>query len=233
MNATTEKNFVLDNFTAIEFLADSNGFYHKPILLMNVSWADYERFLDDFEEKAGWRLAYNEGNLEIMPPLMEHETPSRVIDKFVWVYCEHFDLTVESAGSTTYRRQLEKKGVEPDACFYIQNADKIIGKSRLLKPDNYPVPDIAVEIDITHGSLDKFPIYAALEVPEIWIYDGETVSFYELGAKNYHQISHSRALPLLAAEKLTGFLEMSRTKGQTFALKSFRKWLGGQNAEAK
>lgn len=228
MNATTERNLFLDNFTAIEFLAHSNGFFHKPILLMNVSWTDYEHFLDDFEEKAGWRLAYSEGNLEIMPPLMEHETPSRVIDKFVWAYCEHFDLTVESAGSTTYRRKSEKKGVEPDASFYIQNADKIIGKSMLVKPDNYPLPDVAVEIDITHGSLDKFPIYAALQVPEVWIYDGEAVSFYELEAQIYHQISHSRALPLLSAEKLTGFLAASRTKGQTFALKSFREWLREQ-----
>jgi Uma2 family endonuclease len=185
-------------------------------------------FLKDFEERAGWRLAYDGGRLEIMPPLMEHETPSRAIDKFVWVYCEHFDLTVESAGSTTYRRRLEKKGVEPDSCFYIQNADKIIGKSRHLKPDNYPAPDIAVEIDITHGSIDKFPIYAALEVPEIWIYNGATVAFYELKAENYHQISSSRALPLLSAEKLTEFLGMSRTKGQTFALKSFRAWLKKQ-----
>ena len=225
MSATMTENYVLDKFTAVDFLAGESG---RAILLNDISWNEYETFLDDFAERAGWRLAYDGGKLEIMPPLMEHETPSRSIEIFVRAYCEHFDLILESAGSTTYRRKLKKKGVEPDACFYVQTANKIIGKKETLDPKNYPVPDIAVEIDITHGSLDKFPIYAALEVPEVWIYDGEKVSFYELEAENYHQISHSRALPLLAAEKLTEFLGMSRTQGQTLALKNFRGWLKEQ-----
>ena len=225
MNTATVENLVLDNFMAVDFLVNGSG---RTILLNDVSWDKYEMFLKDFEERAGWRLAYDEGRLEIMPPLMEHETPTFSVDMFVRAFCEHFDLTLESAGSTTFRRELKKKGVEPDDCFYIQSADKVIGKVKLLDPKNYPAPDIAFEVDITHSSLDKFPIYAALEVPEVWIYDGETVSFYELEAENYHQISHSRALPLLSAEKLTEFLAMSRTTGQTAALKKFRLWLREQ-----
>lgn len=221
---TTTQDFVLNNFTAVDFLTNEN----RTILLDGVSWNEYEMFLEDFKKKRGWRLAYDEGKLEIMPPLMEHETPAVSVDMLVRAFCEHFDLTLESAGSTTFRRELRKKGVEPDDCFYIQSAGKIIGKVKSLDPKNYPAPDIAFEVDITHSSLDKFPIYAALGVPEIWIYDGETVSFYQLKAKNYHQIAHSRALPLLSAEKLTGFLKISRTKGQTFALKSFRGWLTEQ-----
>ncbi|MCY7347295.1 MAG: Uma2 family endonuclease [Pyrinomonadaceae bacterium] len=224
MNTATAENFVLDNFTAVDFLTSAG----RTILLNDISWAEYEMFLKDFEERAGWRLAYDGGKLEIMPPLMEHETPALSVDMLVRAYCEHFDLTLESAGSTTFRRELKKKGVEPDDCFYIQSADKVIGKVKSLDPKNYPAPDIALEVDITHGSLAKFPIYAALEVPEVWIYDGETVAFYELDRENYRQISRSRALPLLAAETLTGFLELSRTEGQTFALKSFRGWLKEQ-----
>ncbi len=78
---------------------------------------------------------------------------------------------------------------------------------------------------MTTEPLDKFPIYAALEVPEVWIYDGEKVSFYELEAEDYRRISHSRALPKFSAEKLGEFLELSRVKGQTAALKGFRAWL--------
>lgn len=223
---TTAENFVLDKFTAIDFLAGEEG---KTILLKGVSWGEYENYLLDFENRSGWRLAYDGGKLEIMPPLMEHEDPVFSVDMLVRAYCEHFDLTLQSAGSTTFRRELKKKGVEPDDCFYIQSADKVIGKSKSLDPKNYPAPDIAFEVDITHGSLDKFPIYAALEVPEVWIYDGETISFYELEAENYRRISYSRALPKLAAERLGEFLEMSQAKGQTAALKSFRRWLNTEN----
>lgn len=220
----------LDNFAAIEFLANGKGFYDKVILLSGVSWRQYEQFLNDFEEKAGWHLAYDDGNLEIMPPLAEHETPSRTIDLIVYVYSTHFDLTIEALGSTTFRRKLKKKGVEPDACFYVQSADKIIGKSDELKPENYPVPDVAVEIDVTHGSLDKFSIYAALDVPELWIYDGKNVSFYQLAGNIYNKTETSLALPHLTAAVLTDFLTLSRAEGQTVALRRFREWLKKRKA---
>ena len=92
---------ILDNFTAISFLANGNEFYSKPILLMDVSWAEYECFLKEFEEKSGWRLAYDEGNLEFTPPLAEHEEPALSIDLFVRAHSDVFDLVIEQLGSTT------------------------------------------------------------------------------------------------------------------------------------
>lgn len=222
MNTTTAENFVLDNFTAVDFLANEG----RTILLTDISWNEYEMFLKDFEERAGWRLAYDGGRLEIMPPTPEHEEYSFSFHDFIRAYCDEFDINLEGRRSATFRREFLEKGVEPDECYYIQTAKKIAGKR--LPTKNFPVPDIAVEIDVTTESLDKFPIYAALKVLEVWIYDGATVSFYELEAENYHRISHSRALPLLLAEKLTEYLGMSRAKGQTFALKSFRAWLREQ-----
>ncbi len=226
MNTATSENFVLDNFTAVDFLTGDG----RTILLNNISWNEYEMFLKDFEERAGWRLAYDGGKLEIMPPTYEHEYYSFTFHDFVRAYCDELDLELVGARSTTFRREFLKKGVEPDECYYVQNARGSIEKNFSTK--EYIVPDVAVEIDVTTESLDKFPIHAALQVPEIWIYDGETVSFYELEAENYHPISDSRALPLLSAEKLTEFLKMSRAKGQTFALKSFRAWLKESVAQA-
>jgi len=222
MSTATTENAVLNKFTAVDFLTGESG---RTILLNNVPWNEYEMFLEDFEERAGWRLAYDGGKLEIMPPLTMHEDPAFSVDMLVRAYSEHFDLTLQSAGSTTFRRELKKKGVEPDDCFYIQSADKIIGKVESLDPKNYPLPDIAFEVDITHGSLDKFPIYAALGVPELWIYDGENLTFYNLESEKYHQIANSRAMTWLSSEKLAEFLKISRKRGQTFALRSFRAWL--------
>ncbi len=224
MSVTTiNENIVLNKFTAVDFLTGENG---RTLLINDVSWNEYEMFLEDFEERAGWRLAYDQGKLEIMPPLMDHETPAISVDRFVLAYCEYFDFILEGAGSTTFRRELVKKGVEPDACFFIQSANKVIGKAKLLDPKNYPMPDVAFEADVTHGSLDKFPIYAALQVPEVWLFDGEDLTFYELDGKEYQEISHSRAMPHLSSEKLAEFLKISREKGQMKALKSFRAWLG-------
>ena len=220
MNTTTTENFVIDKFTAAELLAGDSG---RRILLSDISWADYENFLEDFEERPGWRLAFDEGRLEIMPPTIEHERYSVTFNDFIRLYCLHFDIDLESTGSTTFRSEDLEKGVEPDECFYIQSAGKISGTERFSKP--YPVPDIAVEVDLTTESLDKFPIYAALKVAELWVFDGKNLSFYELVGEKYHQITQSRALPEILAKDLVKFLEISRKKGQTAALKSFREWL--------
>lgn len=224
MNTTATENFVLNKFTAAELLA---GDGRRRILLNDISWREYEMFLEDFDQRPGWRLAFDEGRLEIMPPTPEHEEYSFSFHNFVLAYCEEFDLTLEGRRSATFRSEVLEKGVEPDECYYIQNAKKIAGK--MLATDGFPVPDIAVEVDITTESLDKFPIYAALGVPELWIFNGKNLSFYELAGKKYHQIKYSRALPELSAKDLVKFLEMSRKKGQTAALKNFRQWLGEKN----
>ena len=221
MNATVTENFVLDKFTAADFLAGDSG---RRILLNDISWAEYEHFLEDFEQRPGWRLAYNGGKLEIMPPTPEHEEYSFSFHDFVRAICDRFDINLEGRRSATFRSEILEKGVEPDECYYIQSAEKVAGKK--FPKDKFPVPDIAVEVDVTTESLDKFPIYAALKVPELWVYDGKVLSFYELRRQKYHQITQSRALPQISAKDLTNFLETSRSEGQTAALKSFRRWLG-------
>lgn len=224
MNTTATENFVIDRFAAAELLAGRDG---RRILLTDISWDDYENFLEDFESRPGWRLAFDKGRLEIMPPTPEHEEYSFSFHDFVRAYCDEMEIDLEGRKSATFRSETLEKGVEPDECYYIQSANKIAGKG--LSNKKFPVPDIAVEIDITTESLDKFPIYAALKVPELWIFDGKKLAFYELADKKYHQIKNSRALPKISAEDLVKFLETSRTKGQTAALKSFRQWLGKKN----
>ena len=70
MSVIATEGFVLNKATAAEFLVNGSG---GAILLKDISWNEYELFLEDFAEKSGWRLAYNEGKLEIMPPTPEQE----------------------------------------------------------------------------------------------------------------------------------------------------------------
>jgi Uma2 family endonuclease len=211
----------LNEISIVDFLNRGNG---RTILLTGVSWPEYEQFLRDFWENTNLSFAYNDGKLEILTKSLTHENYSRSIYNLVLVYCEHFDIDIEGRGSATFKRSEFEKGVEPDECFYLKNVEKVIGLNQI-DLEEYPLPDIAVEIDITTDSLDKFPIYAALEVPELWVFDGTTMKFYELSGKSYNQIEKSCALPLLSANLLTEFLVLNHEKGQTAALKEFRRWL--------
>ncbi|HEX8282206.1 MAG TPA: Uma2 family endonuclease [Pyrinomonadaceae bacterium] len=193
--------------------------------LPDVDWDEYEHLLTQMESfHPGHRLSYDSGRLIIVSPKREHEFFKAFVSRVVHALAEELSLNIEATGATTLRRGKLMKGVEADESFYVQNAARIIGHLEL-DLDVDPPPDVAVEIDMSHDSLDKFPIYAALGVPEIWRYDGQSTRFYKLAGESYEMIQNSIALPSLTAEDLTQYLEQSKTEGQTAALKAFRRML--------
>lgn len=193
--------------------------------LPNVAWDEYERLLTQMESfHPGHRLSYDRGRLTIVSPKREHEFFKLFVGKMSQVLAEELGLEVEATGATTLRRKKLGKGVEPDESFYVQNAANVVGRLEF-DLDVDPPPDVAIEIDMTNASLGKFPIYAALGVPEIWRYDGKATHFYKLTGENYETIQNSLAFPLLTAEDLTRCLEQSKVEGQTATLKAFRQML--------
>jgi Uma2 family endonuclease len=193
--------------------------------LPNVDWDEYEHLLTQMESQhPGHRLSYDRGRLIIVSPKREHEFFKLFFGRLAQVLAEELGLNVEATGATTLRRKRLGKGVEPNESYYVQHATNVIGRLEFdLGVD--PPPDVAIEIDMINDSLDKFPIYAALNVPEIWRYDGKTMLFYKLAGENYELIQNSLTFPILAAEDLTQCLERSKTEGQTAAAASFRQIL--------
>jgi Uma2 family endonuclease len=196
-------------------------------VLHNVSWETFEALLKDTGEDRGSRFAYDCGTLEIMTPLFEHENPKSNFGNFIIALAEELDIEVRSAGSTTLKRKSFAKGIEPDSCYYIQNEAAIRGRETLnLEID--PPPDLAVEIDITSSSVNKFNIYAALGVAELWRYDGEVLNFYQLVENQYIEIKFSMAFPLVSVGDMNRFIQQSKTMGEIALLKYFRVWVRGK-----
>jgi Uma2 family endonuclease len=137
------------------------------VILHNTSWGTYERLMEERGESRVPRFTYDRGELEIMSPSTEHESIAYYIGLLVAVFAEEAGVDLYGAGSTTFDREDLGRGFEPDACFYVQNAERVRGKPRIdLRLD--PQPDLVIEVDITSPSLDKFPIYARASIPEIW-----------------------------------------------------------------
>jgi len=206
-----------DYLDAIEHLPDG-----ATLVIPQSSWDEYERLLEDLRDRPHLRVSYDQGRLEIMSPLPEHEEYGRFIDDLVRVFAHPRKMKVQKYGGATWKRQRLNRGVEPDCCYYVANALRVIGK-RTIDLEIDPPPDIVVEIDITNESLSKFPIYGALSVPEIWRYDSKIVYFYELVKDRYREITESRAFPELTPAMLATALEECKKDGQDAALDSFRR----------
>ncbi|MDG2615495.1 Uma2 family endonuclease [Thermoleptolyngbya sichuanensis XZ-Cy5] len=193
------------------------------VLLHNISWEQFERLLEDLGDRRSARIAYDNGTLEIMTPLPEHEYFKEVIGDAVKDMADELALNYESYGSTTWRDRLQRAGLEPDNCFYFQNEPAVRGRTDLdLRQD--PPPDLALEIDITNKSLDRFPIYARLRVPELWCYDDGNLKIYHLQSGDYAEAERSLALPQLPIRELPQIIEVHRSEGRRALRQAIRQW---------
>ncbi|MBD2299299.1 Uma2 family endonuclease [Nostoc sp. FACHB-87] len=196
-------------------------------VLHNVSWETFEALLRDTGEERGSRFAYECGTLEIMTPLFEHENPKSNLGNFIVALAEELDIEIRSAGSTTLKQKLVKKGIEPDACYYIQN-ELLMRCKETLDLETDPPPDLAIEVDITSSSVNKFNIYAALGITELWRYNGQNLKFYQLLEGQYIECEFSIAFPIVSVRDVSRFIEQSKTMGEIALLKLFRAWVRSQ-----
>jgi hypothetical protein len=58
--------------------------------------------------------------------------------------------------------------------------------------------------------LNKFPIFAALRIPEVWRYDGARVAIFTLVDNDYVNRPESVALPKVTSAILTEFIDASK-----------------------
>ena len=196
------------------------------LVVHDVTWDEYEYLLEELSDRPGVRVTYDEGRLQAVSPLRAHERYVRVIDNLVLFATESLNLPIEQLGATTLRQPGRERGVEADCCFYIANAHRIEGKNTLdLEVD--PPPDIAVEIDMSSDSRAKLPIYAALGVPEIWLYDGKRARMFEFrdDIAKYAEVQQSKFLEPITPQVLDKFLGMCKSNGQTQIHRAIRKWL--------
>lgn len=197
----------------------------ESVVVRDVSWKTYESLLSDYADRRSPRLAYDRGTLEIMAPSFRHEKRSVSLASLVEAVADEWGIDAEACGSTTFKRSDLEGGFEPDACFYIQHATEMLEKDEIDLGAGDPVPDLVIEIDVTHPSLEKFPLYARLGIPEIWRAnrDGEVIFFF-LEEGIYQVVETSPALPLLTGAAVNELLRGSQGAHRLAWLRRVRAW---------
>ena len=186
----------------------------QRVILHNVSWDDYDQLCELFAERSGVRMTYLEGALEIMVVSPEHERRKKLIARLVEAYTDFFGIDLNGFGSATYRRQAKLRGLEPDECYVLGEAEK-------------QVPDIAIEVVLSHG-IDKLEVYRGLGVREVWSFERGRFTVYVLegegdGAR-YANHERSTLLPKLDLELVASFVSW---ENQRRAVAAFREVLQG------
>src|SRR5256885_1044023 len=68
--------------------------------LSGVDWKKYGRFLDLFAERRGFRLTYDQGEMEIMSPSLEHDDEAWFLGDMVFVLTTELGLPLRRGGAT-------------------------------------------------------------------------------------------------------------------------------------
>lgn len=191
----------------------------STVSIQDVSWEEFESILQELGEKRSLRVAYSKSTLEIMVPLPEHEKSKELISDIVKILLKLVGKKYEPFGSTTFKRE-NTAGVEPDACFYIQNYKIMISRRKLEADD--PPPDLAIEIDVT--SQTTLDAYEAIAVPELWIYNSKKLKIYLLSNGHYIESDDSPNFPNIPLTKIIpATVERAWQVGIVQALEEFER----------
>lgn len=188
----------------------------------DVNWESYIALLQELGDTRPSRIAYANGVLEIRMPGQQHESINRVLAAIALTLAEELGFEFNDLGSMTLNRPTLSKGLEPDSCFYIQNAQAGQGLGADIAND-LP-PDLALEIDIAHRSDTKLSIYQALSVPEIWLYQRDQLKIKHLNQGQYVDALTSRAFANISVNQLNQWLELRRTGTDLTVVRAVRQF---------
>jgi len=195
----------------------------RCFVIDNLSWDSYEQLLKVFDDRR-FPHTFVDGVLEIMTLSQEHEWTKKILARFIENLSIELKVRITSAGSTTLKRQLKQRGLEPDESYYVAHYAAIRGLKRI-NLNRHPPPDLVVEVDVTNKSLDRLEPYAQLGVPEIWQHDRKGVRFLKRVSETaYRPIKSSLAFPLVTSDDIQRFLGKQEDLDEFDLINEFIAW---------
>ncbi len=215
---------VLHQIPTTTVTSGEEEFLGNHLVLRDISWETYEKLLEIFSDRSIPRITFYRGILELMVPLPEHETYSWTLGQLIVAMTEEMELEIRGLKSSTWRSKPKATGKEADECFYIQNEAKIRNKLQIdLTVD--PPPDLAIEVDLTHSSIDAMSVYAELKVPEVWLWRKGKLTIKILKEGGYVESENSLAFGSFPVKEIGQFMNFESDKGHNAKMREFRQWV--------
>ncbi|MBE9047764.1 Uma2 family endonuclease [Pleurocapsales cyanobacterium LEGE 10410] len=170
----------------------------RVLTLTDTSWEDYEQLADS---NPNYLVSYIDQIITIVAPGRNHERIATVISTLINAYCRKYQIPYYTMGSKDIKREYVA-GKQPDASY-------CFGREK-------ETQDLAIEVNYTSGSINDLEKYRILKVPEVWIWQKDSLKFYRLITSNapdesdrYQEQNYSLALPKLSSSFLKPFVSRS------------------------
>ena len=182
----------------------------KRIAIHGVSWDLYDQLSNAIGQKQRVFLAYDGKDLEIMVKGLAHEDYKYLFGQLVDAIAHDLRVQRRGLGETTWKREALAKGLEADQCYFFRKEKLEMVLKALARKSNdlagVPNPDLAVEVELSRPEVDRMSIYQALEVSEVWRFDGESMVILQLGPDGVYAPAESSMFLAIRAEEVVQWL---------------------------
>ena len=194
-------------------------------IAFRASWDCYQTLAQAIGDQP-ISLAYDGTRVELMSSGPVHEMDKAKLERLVTVLTELLDIPCKAMGSTRWERPAAWRGLEADATYYLTVEKLEAARHRSNDVSDYPIPDLAIEVDHSPAKIDRDSVYVALGIPEVWKYDGDEARFYELGTEGiYKEMAQSPILKIHSTD-LAEWMQTKAQDGNHWA-RMFRAWVTG------
>jgi Uma2 family endonuclease len=161
----------------------------RTTLITDATWEEYQNL-----SISNCLVSFRQGVITIVSPGKNHEIISDLIRAVIWGYCRRTKVLPFTFNQTrlTYAG---KEGKEPDVAYSFGE-----DKER---------PDLAVEVNFTSGNIDDLTKYQYLNIPEVWLWEQNSIRFFVREQAGYLEVAASNCLPGLESDRVTEIINAS------------------------
>lgn len=186
-----------------------------------ATWDEYIQEIENPTREKAKGYYYN-GKMRIeMPPIgNDHASDHTIVILAASNYAAIKNIPMNGKDNCTYRKTGFNEA-QPDVSYYIgENADVIPWGTSIINLDNYPPPNLVIEVANTSLADDKGEkrlLYEELGVAEYWIIDVRNVQVIAFAVENNgsRKITQSLVLPGLAISLLEEAFRRTRQMNQS------------------
>ena len=170
----------------------------RQLAYSGIDWQQFKLIQAGFADASGIRLAYFNNTIEILMPGRTHELFKSIIGMLIELFCLEMAIEFEPTGSMTQEREGEVS-LEADESYCFGTFKSI--------------PDLAIEVVLTSGGIDKLQRYQILGISEVWFWQDGVFSLYRFRDSKYDLITRSEIpeLTSLDIDLLTRCVLMAET----------------------
>lgn len=158
------------------------------------TWEQFEAIELLMADAPGLRITYLDGCMELMTTGEPHEIFKKMLAMLLEAYFFEQGIKFIAVGNATRSDKSKDVSFEPDESYYLGEKKEHL--------------DLAIEVTITSGGIDKLEKYKRLKIAEVWFWENNQILLYRLRETSYEQISSSEFLPDLDIDLLVRCIQM-------------------------